>query len=607
MSVIASSPPPAPAHRRTHYTLSTWVSVLLVGALAAIGGWINRWISDDGLIVLRTVRNLMAGNGPTFNAYERVEANTSTLWQYVIWLGAEITGRRLETVALWLALGFTVLGVMVATWATARWYAGWVAPFGALIYLALPPARDFATSGLEWGLSLFYLAVLWALLVKWVRGVHPAWLYLLAFWGGLSWLVRPEFALYGGIVGLALIVVYFRQPARIGLIALSALPVPVGYQIFRMGYYGLLTPHTAVAKSAGEAAWASGWAYVLDLLNPYAGWIMVAVTVAVGLWLFAEAAKQPTPLLDTGQPWLRTRAGVTTLMMVCALIHVLYTMRVGGDFMHGRMLLLPLFALLLPVMVVPVYARTVQWVGVLAVACAVLWASIVVVRGPQWENNEKITELGVVDERGFWTMAAGREPGDPPKNADDYLTTPAMQDFPETLEQVVANNDGQMMQIILSRDPDTFSWIAVPREPGNEAPATVYMINLGMIAMHAPLDVRVLDTVGLATPLAARQPRIPGERIGHDKWLPVEYQLADSPVDIRQLPDFVDAQGVAAARVALQDPEIQELLAAIREPLTWERFVRNIKYSLTGARTLEISEDPFDYLQERDSTSVAGQ
>ena len=37
-------------------------------------------MSDDGLIVLRTVRNLLAGNGPVFNAGERVEANTSTAW-----------------------------------------------------------------------------------------------------------------------------------------------------------------------------------------------------------------------------------------------------------------------------------------------------------------------------------------------------------------------------------------------------------------------------------------------------------------------------------------------------------------------------------------------
>ena len=58
------------------------------GGLGAVdvGIWQRRWIADDGLIVLRTVRNLLAGNGPVFNASERVESNTSTAWTiWCIW------------------------------------------------------------------------------------------------------------------------------------------------------------------------------------------------------------------------------------------------------------------------------------------------------------------------------------------------------------------------------------------------------------------------------------------------------------------------------------------------------------------------------------------
>src|SRR5213592_1796207 len=53
----------------------------------ACGAWARRWIADDGLIVLRTVRNLMVGNGPVFNAGERVESNTSTLWTFLTYFG----------------------------------------------------------------------------------------------------------------------------------------------------------------------------------------------------------------------------------------------------------------------------------------------------------------------------------------------------------------------------------------------------------------------------------------------------------------------------------------------------------------------------------------
>ena len=44
--------------------ISLWVSVVVVAALFGWGAWQRRWIADDGLIVLRTVRNLLAGVPP---------------------------------------------------------------------------------------------------------------------------------------------------------------------------------------------------------------------------------------------------------------------------------------------------------------------------------------------------------------------------------------------------------------------------------------------------------------------------------------------------------------------------------------------------------------
>ena len=93
-------------------------------ALFGWGAWQRRWIADDGLIVLRTVRNLLAGNGPVFNAGERVEANTSTVWTYLMYLGALVGGPvRMEYVALVLALALSVLGVVFAMLGAARLYA----------------------------------------------------------------------------------------------------------------------------------------------------------------------------------------------------------------------------------------------------------------------------------------------------------------------------------------------------------------------------------------------------------------------------------------------------------------------------------------------------
>ena len=162
--------------------ISLWVSVVVVAALFGWGAWERRWIADDGLIVLRTVRNLLAGNGPVFNAGERVEANTSTVWTYLIYLGGWIGGPvRLEYVALVLALVLSVLGVVFAMLGAARLYApslqgrrALLLPAGALVYIAVPPARDFATSGLENGLVLAYLGLLWWMMVCWSQALRAS-------------------------------------------------------------------------------------------------------------------------------------------------------------------------------------------------------------------------------------------------------------------------------------------------------------------------------------------------------------------------------------------------------------------------------------------------
>ena len=135
----------------------------------------------------------------------------------------------------------------------------------------------------EWSLCLFYLAVLWWMLISWARPrqeLPPEPLvYGLAFWAGLSWLIRPELALYGGLVGVVLIV-----STRSWKVIAAALPLPLGYQVFRMGYYGLLTPHTAVAKSAAGSAWGQGFAYLGDFMAPYALYLPLIVLTVAALW-----------------------------------------------------------------------------------------------------------------------------------------------------------------------------------------------------------------------------------------------------------------------------------------------------------------------------------
>ena len=580
--------------------LSLLLSALVAGAFAFWGGFSRRWMSDDGLIVLRTVRNILAGNGPVFNIGERVEANTSTLWQYLIVAFSWVPGMRLEDVAMWLALIFTVIAAVVGTIAAGRlWGQHMVLPFGIIIYLALPPARDFATSGLEWGLSLAWLAVWFALLVRWAEdSERTSALYWLAFWAGLSWLVRPELALYGGLTGVLLLALNRRNWRRIGGILAAALPLPAAYEIFRMGYYGLLTPHTAVAKSASESAWRTGAVYVWDTMRPYGLWLPLIVAFGFGAWfVYQRAGKQ---------------ALVAILAFGCGALHLIYVVKVGGDFMHGRMVLLPLFAMLLPVMAVPLTVVT----GV-ATTGLVIWAGLVIQRshdlGFDPFDKNPIT-LTIVDEREFWTAVLLRESGNPPRYAEDFLSSDMMTNWTDEWDKALIDDSrtAALSLILVQEDPNVFQWEPRSRMTGEDAqtdlgqmPITAYHVNLGMTGMNASLDARVLDSVGLTTPLAARQPREPGGRIGHDKHLPLHWQMADTGVDVEELPEYVDKQLVRQARAALRTPEINELLATYREPMSAKRFVKNMGWALTKGRTMEVNDNPDVYLDPDTLTRIA--
>lgn len=610
--------------------ISLWVGVVAVTGLFGYGAWQRRWIADDGLIVLRTVRNLLAGNGPVFNAGERVEANTSTLWTYLNYLGALLAGPvRLEYVIFTLALVLSVLGVVLAMLGTGRLYApglqrraALLLPAGMLVYIAVPPARDFATSGLENGLVLAYLGLLWWMMVCWAQavrtgptrsaaapvetvsaGFHGA----LAFVAGLSVLVRPELALIGG-VALIMVAVAARGWRRRLLIVVAGGLVPVAYQIFRMGYYALVVPGTAVAKEAGGAKWSHGLAYLTNFTAPYLLWLPLALVAALGAVLVSTRLgtwRRHAIPRDFGRlaRTLQSPPVVVAFFLGSGVLQALYWIRQGGDFMHGRVLLTPLFCVLLPVAVLPVRLPARSSVrgaadhrrreflltgvaGVLWVAIAgwALWAANSPGMGP---DATKVTYSGIVDERRFYAQATGHAH---PMTAADYLDYPRMRAV-----MVALNNNPEGVLLLPSGNYD--QWDVVPaiplppdappesRDPAN-VPRTVFFTNLGMVSMNVGLNVRVIDQIGLANPLAAHTERLDDGRIGHDKNLFPDWAVAEGPFLKTHpwIPMYLDEDWVTQAEAALACPATDAKLNSVRGRLTPRLFLSNVVHALEFTR-----------------------
>ncbi|MYR07497.1 hypothetical protein GTV32_14840 [Gordonia sp. SID5947] len=643
-------------------TISFVIGAAVTATFFAIGAWERRWIADDGLIVLRTLRNLFAGNGPVFNAGERVEANTSTAWTYVLWFWAWVTDGRLEYVALWVALVLSVAAIPIAMYGTARLFRtrlgglggdGWtlLLPFGAIVYIALPPARDFATSGLENGLCIFWVAVLWCQLVAWSRrqggGVTlggRAATIALAFTAGLAPLVRPELTVVGGLVLLLVILAPSSWKMRLGMVFAAAV-LPVGYQIFRMGYYALLVPNPAVAKDASGSKWHQGFIYVGNLFGPYVLVLPVVLAVVAGILIVVAnrmrvtaaddttaddttaddttadvtaadddpahpAARQPGTRLSRWSASLQSPTAVVVLILVAGLISGIYWIRQGGDFMHGRVLLVPLFTLMLPLMVIPVtipaqvraaFRRTpetaararrtrVQLVG--SVVMAAIWVTTLVWAVDSHENvlpnaGIDIGRSGIVDERRFYTTNMGNPN---PITAQDYLDYPRMRAMVEWIDKY--HRQGGV--ILPSFNYDEWYIAKLPGDiPPQKRKLSVYFLNLGMTSMNAPLDVRVIDQMGLAYPLAAHTERLEDGRIGHDKVLPSEWVVAEAHAFPRKpvLPGYLDEDVVRQAEVALKCPETKERFESYEGPWTFERFKSNLKRSFTFT-DYRIERDP---------------
>ncbi len=598
--------------------LSLWASVAVVAVLFGWGAWQRRWIADDGLIVLRTVRNLLAGNGPVFNAGERVEANTSVVWTYLVYAGSWLTWpMRLEYVALVLALGLSLVGLALLMLGTGRLFApsllgrrAIMLPAGALVYIAVPPARDFATSGLESGLVMAYLGLLWWMLVAWSqagrsRPAGPVFIAALAFVAGCSVLVRPELALIGGLALIMMLIVAQDWQRRLTIVVAGGL-LPVGYQIFRMGYYGLLFPGTALAKDAGGDKWSQGLIYLSNFNAPYALWVPVLLLAGLGLVLWASARRNKSntgrkganPTVASRGPLARTVQSPTAIVvfiLVSGLLQALYWIRQGGDFMHGRVLLAPLFCLLAPVAVVPVAfpegTRLSREAGYwLAGAVSALWMAIA-----GWalyaanssglgDDATRVTYSGIVDERRFYAQATGHAH---PLTAADYL------DYPRMRAVLVAlNNTPDGALLLPSGNYDQWDLVPPVKPPGSEPPPnpppapqegphTVFFTNLGMVGMNVGLDVRVIDQIGLANPLAAHTARLQHGRIGHDKNLFPDWVIADGPWVkwYPGIPGYLDVKFVQQATEALKCPATEQMLNSVRAPMGFHRFVSNFLHS----------------------------
>jgi arabinofuranosyltransferase len=547
--------------------------VLLLAWLA----WQHRWMSDDGLINLRVVDQVMAGHGPVFNAGERVEAGTSPLWIALLVAGDLVLPLRLEWIAVLLGIAASLTGLAAAIAGSARLWGqaggGVLLPVGALCLVALTPVWDFSSSGLESGLAFCWLGVSLLLMQRWAAGGRIA---VTAVVVGLGPLIRPDLALVTLLL-VAVIQVGTREVPWSWRCkaAGAALALPVAYELFRMAYYGALVPNTYFAKEGGEANWSQGWVYLRDFVRPYGLWLPVLVLGAGAVIPLVASLER------TGE---RRAALVAAAFPVGAVVTAVAIVRIGGDFMHARLLLPSLFAGVAPVATVAVRRAT-----ALALV-AVPWAVVCLVGlRPRAFTPDQIA--GIADHRGELHMLTG---ADHVVTLDDYGYGP---DGPHRF----AFDDEH--RLYYGRTPIEVDG-APPALVAGAPERVLLAYGVGAIGYFAGPDTHVVDMLGLGDSLAARlELRDRGPLPGHEKALPAAWVWARY-VDpaVRPDPGLIVAAGVIAdvsptlaageggdldaeveaARAALRCGELDDVVGSPRRPLTVGRMVDNLVLSVTA-------------------------
>jgi arabinofuranosyltransferase len=402
--------------------------------------------------------------------------------------------------------------------------------------------------GLAWlWLAVSWLALVWAARAEELRGWRRNGACLVL---GVAPLVRPEL----GLMMICLMVGWFvlARPRRIVKDLVWMFALPVVYEIFRMGYYASLVPNTALAKGAGGLHVRQGWDYAQDFISTYHLWLTAAIVLVL-----------------LGLRWMRARdsrmAVATVAMIGAAGLDAAYIVAIGGDYMHGRLLLPAFFAFGLPASICLQRSRVPELV---LAGAATVWALITLVAfrpAPPAPTGYLVVQVA------DWRAVSGAK-----IVLDDSVGAAGLSGH-EVADMYAKGERGYYQvlstEALPSLDPDAF----------------VYTLgSIGTPAYNAGRSVWIVDIGGLAEPLAARSTPKPNRPAGHRKNVDPAWYDARFGV-----PSPNDSDAVVAARRALGCGEVKELLDAVDGDMTAGRFFSNIWDSFSLTR-MNVPADPVE-------------
>lgn len=571
-------------HINAHMTRlrSQWLMVVPV-VLVLVGAWLHHWVAEDAFIDFRVVRNILAGHGPVFNIGQRVEVYTDPLWVALLALVSFfLPFLSVEWWSVILGLGFTALGFGAASSAAVRMAAHVrkgnerVVPIGLLVVSSVAVIWDFATSGLETGMIFGWIGLSWLMLVRafeQVTSVRRA-----ALVASLGFTIRPDMALLT-VTSLVTLWCIERSthPTRTWRHQLSLLAygtaMPILSEFFRVGYFGLLTSNTAIAKSASRLWLSQGWAYLWNFLATY--WLVIPLLGVASLIV-------PT--------WRRLWRDHERLILLVALAPALggladavYVTAIGGDFMHGRMYLPAFFSF-----------GAVSWcvlqrrkLEIVVISSLLLWG-VWSFGFARYGNGISISSNGIADERSHWITWSHNEH---PVTLSDYQPWVDVKDLllrttAHSLTEIVAQSSTSPQHHLLMNHE-------LLKIPAGQYPAHLYVVedNVGIVGYSLPSAVFIVDSLAISNPVNAHFEIPVRTRPGHEKIGTPPWVIAQFDSNFTGSKHNYFHSQINAAKRALSCWPLVGYLKNISGPLTPSVVWSNLTHAVSWT-TMSFPSDP---------------
>jgi len=505
--------------------------------------WSAYYVSDDGYIALRYVKNFVEGNGVVYNPGERVEGYNNFLWIILIatvryllpgadfLLISQVLGTLFGVLTIFLLIRFS-RQIRTDYWPFALFAAAFVA--------AHPGLAAWATSGLETTMFAFLLLLAACCYAHWLRTGRGFLLSPVVF--ALAALTRPDGGLLFAATGVHL---FFWERKRTGrwmssgpfLWALAFAAIYVPYFLWRYDYYGYLLPNTAYAKVGSTVdQFRRGWDYLRSYLLTTGSWFLV-----IPILLLLVRRKR--------QAWF-------DYFSLLVAVHWIYVIYVGGDglaFFRFLAYTAPLFYLLAQESLAGLYYRIADsfpsWRGWRLAVPSLLVAVLL---------------LGVTMRRSVVPLV-----------------------FPEQARWYEPHSG---LHFPLSDEGKTYPWfdnyfverlaIAARWLEANTPPdAVIASTPAGSIAFH--MNRTVIDMLGLNDVHIAHSPgafrNAPGRgRAGHEK--------GDGRYVLSRSPDYILMGNVAVLPFPIDEAKMESKLVLKSEHEIWDEPAFHRDYELVSVR-----------------------